>query len=512
MPEIFPFINMKFSKYCFLHIKHEDRDILKKKLLTIDENLSEYYQLNEKNILYITNEPFILENYKTNYFYITPDAIHEIYKSNLKEFPFYFSKQLTSICLLNKIFLISLLSKEKVIEIDKYIKLLGGNIISNENLNYDFLISNSSFSKKVLNSYLKKIPVISPNFIIDIYRIKKIDDLILNFKLPLFQGFNITTTDLSLNIKKNLQNLIISNGGIFSEELTENTNILLTNKLSTTNKIKIALKENMPIINYKWIFDSINEFKNLENYCLNKWIFEGKSKLFEGISFNIHLNIELIDIIVEAIKYHSGEINLDPNYIIVPNSNFENFNFKNVTINWLWDCIYYNKILDIQSSIIYYPFKFENSNNLLKNQLFSILITDENIKFEIIEIIRNLGGLILFRESKKSNFLISDSIKNLNLSNNNIKLISIKNIYNLALNGNLNELFNNKNLSEQIIIPIISKSHSIPTIENNPLFSQSLNSFTQKNSQKNLIFYEKKSIINNYYNNENDPLFDLLDN
>ena len=387
------------------HIRDEIRSLLR----IIDPYLKEVRNYS-KDCLIIASVEEVIKNFGSNMFYVTKNVLNDMIKMELNVFPFNDdSKQLISLSLLSfNVTSVGFSSIEKV-EIYKHVLLLCGKYSKDLNEQTNIVISNAVLSPKIDDARKMSIPIIKKEWLDSCYSGLKLF-LIDDFKCGIFQNVVFTSTDLTKNENKALKNIIVNNGGKWTDKLDDTVDFVITNSMVITKKIKIALDSEIPIIKKRCIDDSIVSGHLLltKDYLLNWWIrYDEKDELFKDISFATNN-----ETIITAIIAHSGQI-VNPiiaQYVIVDcEMKCTELLDKTVMEKWLWSCIESHTIIDPEICVLYKPISFNVPVPSFKGVMITILETDQKISSELSEAVRILGGIPINHIHQSAKMIISST-------------------------------------------------------------------------------------------------------
>jgi len=440
----------------------------------------------------------VKEKFGTDYRIISTNAIEEMVKYSHINYEECISKQILSFSLFNKVVCSVGYNPIETNEISMKILLLGGIYSHDLPSRADFLISNNSFMKIVSVAMANGIPIVKKEWIDECFNTLSYVNH-QDYHVPLFLGFVFTSSDLNGDDQKEYKQIVEKHGGKWLDNFNDDVSMLISRSITSTQKIRYALMNQVPIVFPEWINDSLSSIRPLNDYSINSWIFnEPKKRIFDGFTFAIHHTVPLFDSVVAAIKHNSGTICQNPSLFVVPHDfKFENSSTQYVTSRWIWDCIIRRSILPVSSSALYFPLPYSIPVPSVQGKLFAVLIRNEVLRIEIIEIIRLLGGKVVFRESKQAHYLVSNQNESSQKRSQTTQSITPSMVSYMLKCGGLPE-----QIPKSLSIPIIIK----PAFEEIEIMDFSQNS----PSPLIEIKYHSRSLAKRDHSDEKDPILEEL--
>lgn len=295
---------------------------------------------------------------------------------------------------------------EMIAEIVKYVSLLGGSFSRKYSTDVSLLIATTNFSPKVFTARREGIPIVSYEWLTACFKeMVRVD--VQSYLIEPFLGYTFTSSDLTPNESKQAKMIIHQNGGSWQDHFDNNVNFLLANHITTTKKIFMALGNQVPIVRTDWLLEPTSP---PDQFVINFWsISEQKRDLFQSLSFSIHRNCENIDALQDAIISNSGEIGKSPTQIkIVPHGvDISIPDSIIVTPQWIWKCIEANSLVNFESSVLYRPIQLKLPIKDAMDQYFFVSNLKDDLRIHITELIRICGGIVVYKMSVNTHFVIA---------------------------------------------------------------------------------------------------------
>lgn len=367
----------------------------------------------------------VIDSYESSRYIITETVLHDIVTHQIPEFPLQIHPipvcQRISLCLSPLWILCVGFNTDEIMDINRKVSLLGGTLTRDFSENVTIVISHTNISPKVIKARKYNLPIVSKQWLDDCFsEVQRIPLTKNDYLLPPFHGITFTSTDLVSKTRRELKKLAVNNGGTWSDVYDDSITYLVAEGLSNTKKIGIALCQGVPIVRPTYLRNP-SKFDVINWWCMSNQ----KMPLFDGFIFSIHKNCDNIDAIQEAIIAHSGEINKNATYLIVPHGfdtskwmksnsgneseskKFSGLNF--VTTDWLWACIENKKILPFDMSPLYQPLPFPCPIETAKNVTFylSSSLNDESRKTAAC-LVRESGGFPVFKFTNNVQYTIAE--------------------------------------------------------------------------------------------------------
>ena len=418
-----------FRSFCFSPEVKTKKETARAILQNLYPGIKEVQKAIGNDTLTIATQDELLKHYGDFKFYVTINLLEDIYEMKYNKIPFNSKtklKQLAGMSFRSQNVMLIGFGSDEGLDILKKIELLGGKFATELSNDVTVIIAKTRISKRLLDSYKYDIPIVTKEWIDNCFSSLTCFET-HRYLMPAFLGMNITSTDLSSTNSKQISTLVKSNGGIWSDALTDNTTCLIAENICSSKKIKIALQSHIAIVKPKWVSDScISKYISPIQYTLNWWIYDQtnpyypqckqNNQFFNGLVFGLHCDIPLFDELKEAIEACGGTIGPKPNYLIVPSS-FQNSQVSSqkgdacfVTSHWIWDCISQSKLIDHNSSILYRPLSYSLPVKEVQGKVFALVDLDgaNEMKHISAESIRILGGTVIYRDSKSADFYVTE--------------------------------------------------------------------------------------------------------
>lgn len=150
-------------------------------------------------------------------------------------------------------------------EIEKLVLWMGGYYVVDLSTSVTHLVSSIVTSTKYESAKLTGMKVMHPAWVKDVWERSKTENILATNPefdkhfLPIFYGLEICSTGLDVSVKRNIQNLIETNKGKFSNSFkSSTTNILIVNHgQENSDKYRAAMQRNKDCLTPEWIIDSV---------------------------------------------------------------------------------------------------------------------------------------------------------------------------------------------------------------------------------------------------------------
>ena len=405
-------------------IIHHEKEIIYL-IHQINPKLNRTFQFGDETTLHIGSKNEVVENFNSSLYFVTQKFLLDTNQQNIPRFflPSY-CKQRISLCLYGKTIGFSGFDKEQMLILIQRVLLLGGSVESNHNLNkIDCIIAHDTISPAIISASQVDIPIVNSSWLSDTFSFLE-EYPYGKYPLLPFSNLVFSSSDLDPLTARQLKQYITENGGIWSDSLNSSVHFLIASHLTMTPKIKLALRQNVPIVKPQWI-----KIHRLTLTMPNEWIFNiwcqpnQNSELFNSLEFYIDPRCDDIDLLQSAITSYSGTISTNqsdgmilivpPNYQALalkdgPNA-LDNISKQIVgTTYWVWACISLNKVLLLTENPIFQPFKFPFLIGQLANWTIILNQIPEPIKSYYAGTLRMLGATVIFSFSKNAKVIISD--------------------------------------------------------------------------------------------------------
>lgn len=387
------------------------QDELRRIVTKINPIATETTNSEQESTLHITVVEEVISKYGNKDIYVTDQCIFEAERRSINNPDFFRDNhQYLSLCLLNISITSTGFSGTDICRISKLISLLGGTFHKNFSNDTTLVIAAWTASKKVYDAAELDLPIVSIDWINQCF--KNLIRLPPNdYLLPCFQGCTFSSSNLIPNQRSELSKMIKNGGGKWNEALDDSTAYLIAQYLSSTKKIMIALKGNVPIIKPEWIRKSIIRISSPIQYALNWWaVSDDQLDIFKGMTFGLDKSIKDREVFIDAIVASGGSYSEKPNYYIVQNdlnSAQSESRPTYVSPRWVLSCISERKFVNINDSPTYVPYKFITPLPDVIGQSIVLYKFDENTRFELSDVLRDFGANVFFSFSKNANFVIS---------------------------------------------------------------------------------------------------------
>ncbi|KAH0788039.1 DNA topoisomerase 2-binding protein 1-A isoform X1 [Histomonas meleagridis] len=511
---------MKFRSFFLMPSVSGRAQKIRDKLAKIDQNMTEDEKETPNSLIIGTTHDDVIYCQSKNFFFLSETVIKELSVSNLKKFPIDQEKrQLVSTCLSNHTIVLAL-EKKIFDKTFNQLILLGATISSDISSSVSLLITDNPSKTKALEALKFGIPIVTTRWVNYIYEEQKLLPY-SPFLLPPFTSCNVTSTDLPSKVRNELKKLVEDNGGDWSIGLTDgSTTYLISSSLASTSKIAIALRSNIPIVRPEWIYQiAAHKSGPIEPYLINWWAMgKNKSNLFSDLVFSIQFSVtDDIALFEELIEIHSGKIGQNPTHKIVP------FFFRPVesdsiyvTPSWLYACVESKKLIDPESYPLYQPMK----KPVFEGFTLSLYQLDDQTRAKSADLIRALGGTVLYKVCKNANFVVTSKITSkLEKSVKTIPIVNPNFLVQAAKTGEIPEpkKFSALNVSKLCQIIQNFDSSNLVDIDNKYLSIEDLETSSQipiivsGNEMRSDVSYDtNQSVLLLSQNLTSDPLLDCI--
>ena len=155
-------------------------------------------------------------------------------------------------------------------KVREMVELMAGKYSGDLNKGTTHLICESVGSKKYIVATQMKIPILLPTWVTTTY--KKRSELFLatsesylnQFRVPIFAGCVICVSGINLADRKQIQQTVQENGGLYSPELKVKhvTHLVATEHAKCQQKMVFAIKWAIPVVTLNWFYHSLSK-----GYC-----------------------------------------------------------------------------------------------------------------------------------------------------------------------------------------------------------------------------------------------------
>ena len=180
------------------------------------------------------------------------------------------SRVLASVAMNNVVVSCTGVDPETRSKVRELVELMAGKYSGDLNYNTTHLVCDSVGSKKYIVATQMKINILLPSWVTETY--KKRSQLFMatnqnymkQFKVPIFAGCVICVSGINLADRKQIQQTVLANGGVYSPELTAKrvTHLVATEHAKYQQKMIYAKKWNIPVVTLNWFYDSLSK-----GYC-----------------------------------------------------------------------------------------------------------------------------------------------------------------------------------------------------------------------------------------------------
>ncbi|KAK8858062.1 SMC5-SMC6 complex localization factor protein 1 [Tritrichomonas musculus] len=398
-------------------------------ILKINKDATQITNEGDLDTLHVGTIDEVISKFSSKLLYISDQCLLDINRRGLSDSNLLSpGKQYISFCLSNLCITSTGFSSGEIKEIAKKVILLGGKYQKLFQEDIKLVIAARTASQKVYSAISLHIPVVT---------VKWIDKCFANLvKVPLnqnqvlpFYGCKFTSTDLISKQNNRISEIVRKCGGEWSDKFDKSTTFLIAQTLSDTQKIKLALIENVPIVRPEWIFRS-EDLNILEpkNFVLNWWCMgEEKSNLFQNISFGLSKDLPNRKMLIDIIIAHSGSYLERPDYFLTMNTKRDQANNKStlVTPRWLFMSVLENRLIDPNDSPTFSPFPFSTKIQGVTGCSFFLSNLKEENRLEYADLLRMFGATVFFKFSKRANIIIAE--------NTTDRLLSISKDYSIPI-------------------------------------------------------------------------------
>lgn len=411
---------MSIATYFISPSVAQHKQSIRKLIYAINPSLIEVSHASSDTVTICTQSEVFMR-FGTSRYYATSKFIEETKQLNIGRLPLSLDRrQFTSLCLASQIVTIVGFDQNEFSQILKYVFLLGATFSKTLDDSVTLVITKTVLSRRIEEARRLGISIVSKDWIVNCYQ-KSSFLPIDSFKIDLFHGLRATSSELSSSERKKLKEAFEENGGIWSEVLDVKTDILFTPLLMMTNKVKVALKSNLPIVRPSFVYESVESKGRAltRDYVINWWsdINAERTKLFNNLAFCL---LTPDDLLPPAIVANGGMVVQNPeraNILVVGIQNHQELsnidNDKVVTDLWVWRSIESGNILDKTASMLFRPLKFSVPIQSFTDISVAIIGLADEQRCDLYDAVKVLGGIPTSRLHKSVKIaLIGKAIKN----------------------------------------------------------------------------------------------------
>ena len=382
--------------------------------------------------LHIGSYADVVSNRGSQVFFISDNVLKELAIGNFGHFQV--SPQIpqcVSLCLNDLSFVASGFERKKFTEIVESIVLLGGEFLPLSSVEKaDVYITNCPILPPPVALFSQDLTIVTENWANECFA-KREKVPFDEFLIKPFQGIVLSSSDLEITQSKKIKQIVVNGGGIWKNTLDETTSFLLSSKISSTPKIKLALDMSIPIVRLSWVEAQASNLTSIEPYVLNFWCLKDFkiSTLFHNMSFSVHMKCDNRENLIDAIKANGGSFSTPSDYLIVPHLHNTSNGQKYVTSSWIWTCIVEKKIINPNSSVLYRPFPYTKISKKLNGFTVVLYKMMDPLRYELTECLRSLGVVVHYRISDLAKVIVTikDTDESLYATANkyNIKVVGV---------------------------------------------------------------------------------------
>lgn len=471
------------------------KDSVREVLPLLIDGITENYQDTSDDTLLIGSKEEILQLYGSDQRIISNDFI----ESSMNSIFFDISKvyQVASTCLSGCNIMFIGFTLEERIHMYKIIKILSGDVSLSYNNDVNVIISSSALINNLQDMDTMNIRIVSRSWLDECYETLSCADIRPHI-LPPFVGFVVTSTNLSPDENREVREIIVNGGGVWSDRFDDDVTTVITSYLSLTPKIRYALRCGVPVVRLKWVYECKGRVCPYHNYVLNSWDTTGnRSSLFQTISFTICDGVKDADIIQKAIVANGGTLSDNGDFKVVDFDYSDDDEFNTITANWIWDCIS-DSYVHNRDDVLHRPLRFSVPMPEFHGKIFSVVGFNGCERRFFSEAIRVLGGNVIYKISKSSEYVLSaDNASGTPYEKNNKRYITPRFVYEVLSNGivpNMRVQEHNSQGKIDIVLQNIQRMHhrkglaSFLVSEN----VEGINDFSQRDSFGVVIDVEER--------------------
>lgn len=405
---------MRFRKCVLLNSLHEQRSEIRGILKSINSQIVEVQpDFADDQTLVIGTDAEVLDSYKTdkNQYMISMNCLNEIRAKKLKSIPLTeMNRYLISIALYNKFISFVGFREDDLFELITMVILLGGTV-SPVSEDVDIVVSNRTLSWSHIKIRAYKVPIVTQEWLQRVYDTKTYQPS-SDYLLPVFSGWIVTSTDLTPSDSKRLSECVMKNGGTWQSTYDPEVIFVVARNLLPTKKIWAAILSRVPVIHPVIIHDyASGQFqKPFETYVLNPWVLPDASveRIFDGFTFKISKDIPEYETLHEIVQVHGGRFGDPCTHYVVPHGSYDAMVCRSaVSVNWVLACAEKRHALDVARNVIYTPVPFTVPLPEIANKTFSLFHLDDSERPTLGEIVRVLGGTVVYRLHKSASYVIA---------------------------------------------------------------------------------------------------------
>lgn len=275
----------------------------------------------------------------------------------------------------------------------------------------DVVIADNAIAQGVFTARRLGIRVTTSEWIVHCYQQRRFVNPI-EFQLPIFHKWTFTSTDLPRSEVNELKQIILAHGGVWQSAYDSSVLSVIANRLLPTKKIMLALQAGVPIVTPDLVRDfDAEEFLEFSSYTLNWWAVDGGSTLrvFAGITFTADDDVPYLDIVKHLIEENGGEFESPSQFHILPHGRNKKVTCETVSVHWVLACLEAKTIVSRDGCLIYRPLAFDLPINGMENVQVSLVSIGSSVRTVLAEMVRILGGTVVYTLHKSSKYVVSDN-------------------------------------------------------------------------------------------------------
>ena len=382
----------------------EDKECVREMLPILIDNITESYGDDLSATVLVGSKEEILSSYGSDQKIIGKSFI----EGSIGSISFDISeiRQAASTCLSDCIVMLSGFQPNERAQITAMVEILGGEISSVYCDSVNVIIASSHTNVNLHKAEVKGVDVVSKSWIEECYETLSCASIGPHVSPP-FTEFVITSSGLLPEDTRDIRDIVIEGGGLWSDHFDDAVNAVIAPYLSEAPKIQSALRCGVPVIRPAWIYECKNRICSHYNHVLNFWAVDDRhSSLFTSLSFTVCEDVTNASALKEAILHSGGTLSNDGTYKVVNFDYVDDGEFNMLTANWVWDCISDSYVYN-RDRVLHRPLGFSVPIPEFKGAIFSVIGFKEPERRFLSEAIRILGGTVIHKISKLSGYILS---------------------------------------------------------------------------------------------------------
>lgn len=274
----------------------------------------------------------------------------------------------------------------------------------------DVVIADNAIAQGVFTARRLGIRVTTGEWLVHCYKQRRFVNPI-EYQLPIFHKWTFTSTDLPRSEVNELKKIVLAHGGVWQSAYDSSVLSVIANRLLPTKKIMLALQAGVPIVTPDLVRDfDAEEFREFSSYTLNWWAVDHLTlRVFAGITFTADDDVPYLDIVKHLIEKNGGEFESPSQFHILPHGRKKKLTCETVSVHWVLACLEAKKIVSKDGCLIFRPLAFNLPIPGMENVQVSLVSIGSSVRSVLAEMVRILGGTVVYTLHKSSKYAVSDN-------------------------------------------------------------------------------------------------------